>query len=201
MAYSISLLYNERIMSGRIFRGEELDRALKSPPGGLAVRSSRGYGSDKALIFISHRQADSQTALAIAYALMEIADVDVYLDSFNPDLARAGSADAVTGVIDFGLNACTHLLAVISNKTRGSWWVPYEIGIAKFRPVPRALVLLEEVRELPEYLRLTDILKDKIEISSWAKNLPGSRVSKSISTLEIPGIPSIRSSNPTYTLR
>lgn len=188
-------------MSGRIIRGEGLEGVLKSASGGQAIKSAWGYGSEKALVFISHRQADAVTALAIAYALMEIANVDIYLDSFNPELARAGSADEVTGVIDCGLNACTHLLAVISNKTRGSWWVPYEIGIAKFRPVPRALVLLEEVRELPEYLRSTDVLKDKIEISNWAKNLPGRIVAKSVSTFEIPGIPYARTSEPVYTLR
>lgn len=133
--------------------------------------------------------------MAIARALIEIADVDVFLDAFNPALSASGTPEQVTGIIDFGLNACTHLLAVISDNTRGSWWVPYEVGVARNRPMPCGLILFENVKDLPEYLQTVSNVQDVNGLINWAKGtLPQVRVHKSVnpSDITVPGLPNFR---------
>ena len=174
------------------------DRTLtfkKSAESGRLFRMERRYDPNKALVFVSHRQADAHAARAVAQVLVEVADVDVYLDAFNTALAASGDPAAVTDVIDFGLNVCTHLLAVVSDNTRGSWWVPYQVGVARNRPVPCGFTLLETVQDLPEYLRTADIVQDADELVRWAKgNLPNQRVNKSLSPtgVSVPGLPTFR---------
>lgn len=187
-------------MPGTIYSTENLTVATGGAAGRV-FRSSRSYGGDKALVFVSHRQADTQAAWAIARALIDIADVDVFVDAFNPTLSASGNPTQVTGVIDFGLNACTHLLAVVSDNTRGSWWVPYEVGVARNRPVPCGLTLLETVKDLPEYLQTAHTVQDVHGLISWAKGaLPQVWVSKSVSPTDfrIPGLPQFRREGVTF---
>ncbi len=40
------------------------------------------------------------------------------------------TTDDITGVITRNITECTHLLAVVSERTAHSWWVPFEIGEA-----------------------------------------------------------------------
>lgn len=181
-------------MSSRIYSTENLT-FTKSAEGGQRFRNLHSYGGNKALVFVSHRQADTQAAWAIARALIEIADVDVFLDAFNPALSTSGNPEKVTGVIDFGLSACTHLLAVVSDNTRGSWWVPYEFGVARNRPVPCGLTLLQNVKDLPEYLQTAHTVQDVYGLVNWAKTtLPQVRVHKSVnpSDITVPGLPQFR---------
>ena len=52
----------------------------------------------------------------------------VYLDVIDAQLQKSGPdlADYIRAQLD----QCTQLLAVISARTRASWWVPWEIGVA-----------------------------------------------------------------------
>jgi hypothetical protein len=63
-----------------------------------------------------------------------------------------------------GLANCTHLLALISTATRGSWWVPYEIGSVRGRSKQLAFFVHKEVRDLPDYL-----------VYGWAKEVSSKR--------------------------
>lgn len=187
-------------MAGTIYSTENLN-FTRSAEGGQNFRSARSYGANNALVFVSHRQADAQAAWAIARALIDIADVDVFLAAFNPALSASGNPEHVTGVIDFGLNACTHLLAVVSDNTRGSWWVPYEVGVARNRPVRCGLTLLERVKDLPEYLQTVDTVQDVDGLIRWAKTaLPHVRSYKNVRPFDytIPGLPQYRREGVTF---
>jgi hypothetical protein len=77
-------------------------------------------------VFISYRHMDRARAIAINTRLMQ-ANIKTYLDVLD---AESQTTDDITGVITRNISECTHLLAVVSEKTALSWWVPFEIGEA-----------------------------------------------------------------------
>ena len=79
-------------------------------------------------VFISHRTADDAKAQALAQRLMTRHNIKCYLDHFDP---QARTTREITDLIVGRINICTHLLALITNATVGSWWVPFEIGVAR----------------------------------------------------------------------
>lgn len=79
-------------------------------------------------VFISHQHADSQRALAVATRLKVKHGIDWYLDVIDPGVGTSG--DDLADHVRRELGKCTQLLAVVSEATQKSWWVPWEIGIA-----------------------------------------------------------------------
>lgn len=77
-------------------------------------------------VFISYRHTDRVQAMAIN-ARLKLANIKTYLDVLD---AESQTTDDITGVITRNITDCTHLLAVVSEKTAQSWWVPFEIGEA-----------------------------------------------------------------------
>ncbi|WKV84479.1 toll/interleukin-1 receptor domain-containing protein [Pseudomonas sp. B24_DOA] len=77
-------------------------------------------------VFISYRHMDRAHAIAINTRLSQ-AKIRTYLDVLDPE---SQTTDDITGVITRNITECTHLLAVVSEKTALSWWVPFEIGEA-----------------------------------------------------------------------
>jgi hypothetical protein len=77
-------------------------------------------------VFISYRHMDRAHAIAINSRLIQ-ANIKTYLDVLDPE---SQTTDDITGVITRNITECTHLLAVVSEKTALSWWVPFEIGEA-----------------------------------------------------------------------
>ena len=77
-------------------------------------------------VFISYRHSDRPQALAINTRLVH-ANIKTYFDVLD---LESQTTDDITGVITRNITACTHLLAVISENTAQSWWVPFEIGEA-----------------------------------------------------------------------
>lgn len=96
-------------------------------------------------VFISYRHMDRAHAIAINSRLIQ-ANIKTYLDVLDPE---SQTTDDITGVITRNITECTHLLAVVSQKTASSWWVPFEIGeatisnrrICSFRTGPAELPL------------------------------------------------------------
>ena len=84
-------------------------------------------------VFISHKKEDAAAAESIGKYLTDVVGVNIYLDSKDLVLQEAVSTDNDKKIVESikrGLACSTHLLCVTSEKTRLSWWVPYEIGIA-----------------------------------------------------------------------
>ncbi|MEB0046416.1 MULTISPECIES: toll/interleukin-1 receptor domain-containing protein [unclassified Pseudomonas] len=96
-------------------------------------------------VFISYRHMDRPQAIAINKRLQQ-ANIKTYLDVLDPE---SQTTDDITGVITRNISECTHLLAVVSERTANSWWVPFEIGeatisnrrICSFRTGPAELPL------------------------------------------------------------
>lgn len=114
-------------------------------------------------IFISHQQQDSAPALAVKNHLKQVHKIECYLDVIDPFLKRGEEiADHVRGE----LAKCSHLLAVVSDITKSSWWVPWEIGVATEKDYPLATFGTDIT--LPEYLMKWPYLKSYSDIDKYA---------------------------------
>ncbi len=77
-------------------------------------------------VFISYRHTDRAHAMAINNRLTQ-ANIKTYLDVLD---AESQTTEDITTVITRNITECTHLMAVVSEQTAQSWWVPFEIGEA-----------------------------------------------------------------------
>ncbi|MGW8464439.1 toll/interleukin-1 receptor domain-containing protein [Pseudomonas sp. CLCA07] len=77
-------------------------------------------------VFISYRHTDRAHAMAINTRLTQ-ANIKTYLDVLDPE---SQTTEDITTVITRNITECTHLMAVVSEQTAQSWWVPFEIGEA-----------------------------------------------------------------------
>lgn len=116
-------------------------------------------------VFISHRTQDDAIAQGVYRRLKDYHGISCYLDDFDPD---ADPTNGITAVILKNLELSTHLLAVITNNTQGSWWVPYEIGVAQ-HGARRITSYDKSTRPLPEYLREWPILTTDKAIDLFAE--------------------------------
>jgi hypothetical protein len=138
-------------------------------------------------VFISYRRADRVEARQLADALLK-ANVDIYFDEDDECLDGAdeeSNPKKVLRCIDAGLNRSTDLLGLITARTRGSWWVPYEIGVTRAQSVACAFLIHRDVKELPAYVRASTILADRKELRSWLPSIKrAARASTSAILLE-----------------
>ena len=80
-------------------------------------------------VFISYRHTDRKQAFVINERL-NAADITTYLDVLDEE--STNGTDEITDVITKRMGQCTHLIAIISEDTSKSWWVPFEIGEATY---------------------------------------------------------------------
>ena len=128
-------------------------------------------------VFISHKREDAAMARAVADALTEF-EIDVWLDLDElgfPEPASKQQHLRLTLAIEAGLNSSSHLLALITENTKGSWWVPFEIGTCRAKNKPLAFLLHKEVREIPSYFAVGAGLENKHDFYDWAKTLSDNR--------------------------
>lgn len=120
------------------------------------------------IIFISHKKEDSEYAQLICNELKSLG-VRAYLDVLEGELLLEG--EKLTKHIRSKLNSCTDLLAVMSDKTKDSWWVPFEIGMAAQQDFPIVSYLINNI-DLPDYLSYWPKLREITDLSKYvnAKN-------------------------------
>lgn len=129
----------------------------------------------KKCVFISHRSTDKEAAEAVAQYLMEN-DIDVYLDKYDQGLQtadRVNDARTVVQHIERGLSVSTHILTLISTKTRESWWVPYEVGYAKKggKKIASAILLNDITGDFPDYLKIERMIKKPEEFQQYVREI------------------------------
>jgi len=101
-------------------------------------------------IFISHKQEDSKKAEKVAEYIKRNYSFDVYVDTLDDGIT---STINITDRIVNKLRESTHLLVIFSEKTKGSMWVPFELGVSYEREQGiGVLVWTEYPLVLPEYL-------------------------------------------------
>ena len=114
-------------------------------------------------VFISHNREDAHIATLIERQL-KASYIETYLDILEPIVFNDGKA--LTEHIKRSLNSCTDILVVMSNATRLSQWVPFEIGMAAQVDLPTVTYLTENV-QLPDYLTYWPCLHQLADISKY----------------------------------
>lgn len=115
-------------------------------------------------VFISHQSADSSAALRIQQRLL-YHDIPSYLDVIDPYINRRG--EDLAAHIRRQMASCTQLLAVISEATQASQWVPWEIGVATEKDFPLATYSGASTLP-PEFLRKWPYLRTDLDIDRYA---------------------------------
>ena len=114
-------------------------------------------------VFISHKKEDSITAFKIQNILKSL-KIESYLDLLDTNIASSG--EFLTKHIKNNLNKCSDILVVLSEETKKSWWVPFEIGMASQIDMPIVNYLKSGI-DLPEYLSYWPRLKNDDDISKY----------------------------------
>ena len=124
-------------------------------------------------VFVSHQYADLAVAVEVGNQLKTL-EIDIWLDAddfASQQAVKSNDEPKLAEAIEWGLSNCTHLLAVISPKTRGSWWVPFEIGSVRGRSKPLAFLVHKDVSDLPAYLTFGRKILDQSDFYKWAREI------------------------------
>ena len=116
-------------------------------------------------IFISHKKEDETVANSIATELNKLG-VSYYLDLLDTQISCSGKA--LTDHIKSNLNDCTDIIVVMSENTRYSQWVPFEVGMSAQKDMPTATYLKENVG-LPDFLTYWPRLKKPSDIQKYVQ--------------------------------
>lgn len=116
-------------------------------------------------VFISHQKADTPLAERIAHRLRLYHSIDSYLDVIDPYLGRG---EDLADHIRAEMGRCTQLLAVVSEATKASQWVPWEIGVATEKDYPLATYSGGGALP-PEFLRKWPYLRTEAELDEYAR--------------------------------
>jgi len=137
-------------------------RSLETEEKRTAVTKSH---KNSPCVFISHKNCDSIFAAAVGEVLNH-QELNTWLDLDNDTvqaLWEAGEAHELAKEIEHGIQSSTHLLALVTPNTMGSWWVPFEIGQARARGVSLAFLFgSENPREIPDKPTITFHITEKV---------------------------------------
>lgn len=145
----------------------------------LAESIQKSYSSfqhKKPVVFLSHKNEDKDFVEAIGEYLMK-AGIDIYLDKRDFRLQRAvsnGNDKEITECIQIGISKSDYILCFVSEKTKESWWVPYEIGYGKKANKGIASLVKKDVVEVPSYLLIEPVIQDIDDINSYIKKITSS---------------------------
>ncbi len=101
-----------------------------------------------AKVFVSHQKNDAILAERVALRI-RMNGMDTYLDTVDDALLKDGPDLADHLLRKMG--ECQLLIAVVSSATKGSWWVPWEIGVGSEKAF-RMASFSESHVVLPSYL-------------------------------------------------
>lgn len=137
------------------------------------LESSFAHGK-KGCIFISHKYEDLEAAQEVADYITDYG-FDVYLDDRDLKLEKAvdtNNSQGIVACIEDGLNTSTHILVLVTDNTRMSWWVPYETGYAKKGDKGIASLLLKKADDFPDYLKIEKTLSGFEDLTAYLETLP-----------------------------
>ena len=139
---------------------------------GFVLMKAYTTHTEESEVFLSYRHTDKATAWDLAYALHRLGRrvfIDVHDNTLLP--GQEDLDDALVTAID---NART-MIIIVSHKTQGSWWVPWEIGVSTPFGKPRAMYKPQTYGQLPKYLEKLKRLQSSTEANSWVTTFSGLR--------------------------
>lgn len=149
----------------------------------MAIKGKNLYGTNESYssntlnkdicIFVSHISKDKAAAQHIANFITE-SGFNVYLDINDPELQRAvdiDNAEYITMCIEKGITKSSHILCLLSENTKTSWWVPYEVGFGKKGGKEIATLALKNTTDIPSYLKITENLQGIVSLHKYLNKL------------------------------
>ena len=115
-------------------------------------------------VFLSHKREDKDNALRMA-AHLKSHGIVCYVDVLDPTLK---TTEDITNTIMERVKQCTHLMALVSNFTERSWWVPFEIGVAT-ETDRRISSFQTGTSPLPEFLTKWPVLKTMSDLDTFIR--------------------------------
>jgi len=116
-------------------------------------------------VFISHKSSDSKLATSVALRVKNNG-LDTYLDTIDDALLKDGPD--LAEILLARMGDCQQLIAVVSSETKGSWWVPWEIGVGSekgFRMASFSMVYVD----LPSYLKKWPELHSDVDVDLYCQ--------------------------------
>lgn len=110
----------------------------------------------KRCVFISHKKEDEKAAIEVGRFLMQQVGLNIYLDILDCVLQEAVSLEndkKIVESIQKGISCSDALLCIVSDRTKLSWWVPYEIGIAEYSKLYIGSIKLSKITDFPSFLK------------------------------------------------
>ena len=122
-------------------------------------------------VFISHKGDDMNLAERLGDILFS-EGIQGYLDRWDPEVD--GDSPDLEEHIRKVIRATPNMVAVVTENTPLSWWVPFELGVARETDSQIATflsvnLLSGKTVELPSYLERWPILAGNSELRVWAK--------------------------------
>lgn len=165
-------IYDELKKNSRNYSVDSLNESFINEK--LKEASDGVYPSrSETCIFLSHKSEDKDRVTKIANYIKQCG-VNVYLDIEDHELQQAfkdGNHHKITQYIDLGISYSSHVMTLVSDKTKDSWWVPYEVGIGKSRNKELSTLKLKEVRDLPSFLQITKQLKTIGDLNNYLQKV------------------------------
>lgn len=122
--------------------------------------------------FISHKSTDISAAQEAA-SILHDAGLVGYLDHWDPNVS--GDSPDLEDYLREVIRETPSMLTVVSPSTSLSWWVPFEVGVARETESQIATYLLispgSPKLALPSYLRKWPILASRRALQGWAIGL------------------------------
>ena len=123
--------------------------------------------------FISHKGDDTDIAEEVGDILYENG-LNAYLDRWDPEVD--GDSLELEVHLRKLIRETISLVAVVTEHTPTSWWVPFEVGVARETESQIATFLSvnefsRNVVDLPSYLMAWPIMTSDAELSAWATTL------------------------------
>jgi hypothetical protein len=116
-------------------------------------------------VFISHKNTDSLLAARVAHRV-RVNGLDTYLDVIDDALLKDGP-DLADLLLE-RMSKCDQLIAVVSESTKTSWWVPWEIGVGSEKGF-RMASYSERYISLPSYLEKWPDLHSDSDIDLYCR--------------------------------
>ncbi len=118
-----------------------------------------------AKVFISHKNTDSLLAKKVA-GRVQYNGLNTYLDTIDDLLIKDGP-DLADHLLR-RMSECDQLIAVVSQQTMNSWWVPWEIGVGSEKSFRMASFSRSSV-SLPSYLKKWPELHTDQDVDLYCK--------------------------------
>ena len=131
---------------------------------GTVIMKAYTTHTEESEVFLSYWHADQSTALGLANDL-DRQGRRVYVDVLD-DTLMLGQQDLDNALVT-AISKSDTMIIIVSDETRGSWWVPWEIGVSTPSRKPKAMYKPQTYRPLPTYLDKLRRLRNASEANTW----------------------------------